>query len=246
MFNTKCIGMAALILGLSAGAGANAAGASRAEIKTFNVQLIDLDPADGITPAISYDSQTWVEAFVGVYTRTEYHEDFRISYGTLIGAYDSGGAVTTVEPGSMSSEAQSWGIDTLAYSRGAQGLSFWLTPNTAAVFTAEVALALERESGDTALAWLGMSGNVWEGPSFTSELHAPATPLSYAASSTLNGTLESGGSLAMGQLNLWTQASLLTAAPVPEPASWAMLLAGLGLGAATAAGRGARGRRRTV
>jgi hypothetical protein len=86
-----------------------------------------------------------------------------------------------------------------------------------------------------------MSGNVWEGPSFTSELHAPATPLSYAASATLNGMLESGGSSAMGQLNLWTQASVLTAAPVPEPASWAMLLAGLGLGAARRRAGAARG-----
>ena len=241
MFKKNCIILVALFLGLTVGAVARAAGSAKAEIKTFNVQLIDLDTADGIAPAISYASQAQVAAFYGVYTRAEYHEDFRSYYGTLIGAYDSGVAVTTVEPGRVYSEAQSWGIDSLAFSSGAQTLSFWLTPNTSAIFTAQVEFDLERESGDRARGWAGMSGSVWEGPSFTDDLRTPASPLSYTASATLNGALESSGRSAMGELRLWTEASVLSAAPVPEAGTWGMLLAGLGV-----VGAAARSRRRNA
>jgi len=231
MFKGKLASCSLLFLGLTCAGSAVQASSAKAEIKAISVQLIDLDTRDGITPALTFASSGDVFSTYGVYNRFDTWEGAAYYYGTVIGGYDTGFAWTTVQPDNISSEAMNWGEDSLATSSGSHTLRFNLTANTLAIFSAPTAMATDRQGGGWGRSLATLYGSVNGDQTFYDQFAAPGGPMVYAGSGMLNGELHSGAGGASGEIRFTTEAFALSA--VPEPGTWGMLLAGLGvLGAA--------------
>ena len=224
MFNRKSV-LAALFCALAMGN--SFASSARADITGFKIELIDMDASDGIAPAIAFPYDPWVQAFIGIYNRSDYYEEYSGYYGTLHGANGTGIAITAVLPDSGSSRVEAFTADSLAYSSGSQTMPFVLTPNTLALFGVEFAVGMDREAGDTTYAIASLEADLMGEQRFSGRLRT-GDGLHEDASRLFYGELLSGAGEGQGSFRLDTVASALNAvAPVPEPGSWAMLTAGL-------------------
>lgn len=218
----------ALLCTLSIITGNALATSAHADIPWFTIELSDLNISDGITPAITFPYDPWVQVMVGVYNRTTYYEDYSGGYGTLHAATGTGIAITTVLPGSGSSNVQTFIADALAYSSGSQVMPFVLTPNTRVLFGVGFAAGQDRQPGDTVYAYASLEADMTGGQRFSGRLRTESDALHGETTSLYYGELLSDAGGGEGTFRLETVASALTAvAPVPEPGSWAMLTAGL-------------------
>lgn len=288
MKSNKLVMLVGLIAAIGA-APANASVSATATFSDFSVTLFDLNPTDGVTPTITWSNPygnyaTYTQASTydkngyGVNNGSSYH------YGQLdaantttanlshASATASTGAssVAGTPSGSLSASGSAFATQTsggtsfsaTAYDPYSSYVTFTLSANTVAVFSAKATTQVATSVGYDSLhntsesanasAGLSVSGanGVNGSQSASDSLYANAsytytyqqdpqtgkwgyvyTPQSVTKSSTLSGSfvnLSSGAKT--GSLSMWVSASGYSAiAAVPEPESYAMFLAGLGL-----------------
>lgn len=215
---------------------AHAAPGASARISDFSYQLIDLNLLDGIAPSITFEPGLDYWQASGSYCfghtggcRSDYH------FG--IGQYDyqtgPGSSRVTIAPDLMQAsvaldrrfDPEADIFSAVAYFNGA----FVLSPWTEVRFTSAAALSVAADAYTEAgvvthlYGWLGdMEPDT---PRYFQSSMALAA--SGAQAGELGGSLRSGGLAEHGTFYRIASANLTRAAPVPEPSSYAMLVAGL-------------------
>jgi hypothetical protein len=200
---------------------------ARAQTLGFGYDLIDLDNMDGITPTISfhYDGDAWQSVRIQDPRRAEVNNT-RPGYGTL--DYDD--YATAVELSSAPDRVDAIAVSTfasvLATGRSSTTMTFSLTPWTAVVFHVPYSLdSSVSELGSMATASLTFSGQLSGAGtgSFSAQEDQRWNGTKYGS---LTGELATRDDGAFGLVTLQTDA---VAGVVPEPRTYAMLLAGLGM-----------------
>lgn len=229
----------ALATSLPAGLAHAASVSAEASIRQFSIELIDLDPNDGITPFISFSNVTY-----------DASSEYRLNGGAttlLRDSLDSAGSTGVTGPvgsASTSSTATSWSSaatldgnpagSPVALAAIFYRASYILSPATRAVFTFEGDISAPSASGpgySTASAFMASELYVypddWSHPRSFSLLGQSPGAFSYTGEvRSLAGEQASG----MLQLSTGVEAYLYgPAAPVPEPSTYAMLLAGVAI-----------------
>ncbi len=232
--------IAATVLALPA---AQAASAS-ATLTGGYIQLFDLNPLDGITAAISFDSGG-VQGN-GSATNAPVSYSFSGAAGVaLSGSAGSGavmsssavtaGSVFTLGSGpSASASAAASGLNTSADSIGwVLGTNFTLTANTLVVITATADAAASAALGETASAsaYLQLSdsaGNASTGQAFK-YIYADGSTYSGVASPLLAQAsyVNLAGVDAHGFIAAYANASATGVTAVPEPTTYGLMAAGL-------------------
>jgi hypothetical protein len=219
--------LSAAMLGASPGALAQLSATS--SFDSFSYQLVDLNACDGIDPGVSFlDSSVngWallrdingaVRESVQDGSRDERPVQVRIDTGD---AYLAGDATPTSASSLVTIEGGIGDTNTDGF------LGFVLAPYTQVTFTVDArATASAASSPNYAFATVAVNGTVTdeEGDHI---LDTDGLSSYLASSDTLSVTLRSAGVARMGTLEFATAAHALLQ-PVPEPASMAMLVAGL-------------------
>lgn len=201
------------------------AATSKAEISGFNIQLIDLDPMDGIAPAMTIAEP--MGTFVHYYIVAEgLDERGSLSdFGTLQHDSLSGSVFSMAGADAFSSVAVLDARYGLVQAGSYQYFTFWLTPNSAAVFSATAAFETKAQHDSRNYAAAYMDGLLWYGARFSHLLSTANSPVDETASGTFYGELHTGSTQEGGMLSIGTTAIAQIQA-VPEPGSWTMLLAG--------------------
>lgn len=224
---------------LTAGAGPALAQSASASVGTagFSYQLIDLDPTDNIAPAISFnerlESTSWYDNGTGVVDYDQIQTFGTTSIARAFGAASTSSTATT-------SRAQA-GFELaspyfqLFSSQHFHGWDFEITPSTGILFRANATLsATHAGDGTRSLARASMVGYLnhfgdesLEQSDFTDMVSIENGARAY----TLSGYLHSGQESLRGAFGIGTEATaaFYGISPVPEPSTYAMLLAGLGL-----------------
>lgn len=218
------------------------------EIAGFSYELIDLDLTDSITPALSFTEQLLSSSFYadgsGVFDFDEID-----SHGATAMTRPSGAASTSTHAGGSSAEASyasSAPFDFQQFfAQTFQGWEFTLTPATGVLFRSTASLDASHE-GDGAYSAASarmagylshFGGNALELSDFTDTVLVDQGQRRYA----LSGYLHSGQESLHGWVGIQTDATAYAISPAPEPSTWVMLLAGLGLvGRALVRSRSAR------
>jgi hypothetical protein len=221
------------VLGLAAGlamgnAQANLPDSASVMLSNFKVTLTDLAPGDGIAPAIVFAPAAYAYLNQGL----SYY-DYGIPWDSGNAYFDGYGDHALIASnaslhGSMQPFQLALRLATSSQSVDAYGYSNWeldfsLTPHTKALFTIDLDSAQAYGAGHT---WGGMSvyDNGWA--SFSSEASSFEAG---AMQRSLTGMVVSGGDERWRTLDLSASAAIYELAPVPEPAAYAMLLAGLSI-----------------
>lgn len=242
---------------LAASATPALAASAQASLTNFNVQLIDLNYLDLVTPSIT----TWD----AVTTTRSYSTDTGWNMGNGLGLFNSAASSSSVSTNSNASATVTGGSAPLHIGAGlaanghagapASGGSesfdsrarvdwqFILSPYTMVIFMAQGAIAATPTTGsatehDSTAAQLGMyvsdNDNGYTG--YLSRVHrgsgyggASFSDLLYVSFANLTGSAINGYFSA--ETSVFGYSSVT---PVPEPETYAMLLAGLGLVAGVA------------
>lgn len=225
----KLVAGAIAILAAGGAAPALAQQAAGVSVGNLGYRLIDLTPDDGIDPWIGLNSYATL-AYAQVYDQEGNEIDgTRIDrFGTA--GFDNDYASLHVDAREAQASIQltlhsGWG-----YAAADRSFRFILSPNTQVVFSAEADMWARPEapgvSWPTAIAELhGSLHGINDGERFTSAFHLTDG----SQQGTLSVTAASQGEWVDGYLAFNAYAVAEShAAPVPEPASAAMLLAGLG------------------
>ncbi|MFP5393055.1 MAG: PEP-CTERM sorting domain-containing protein [Gammaproteobacteria bacterium] len=205
-----------------------------AQVSGFKIELIDLDPNDGIAPSIVFDNET----FPGSTYTSE-------GSGSFTG-YDS--VFTPVGHGGASASLSTTGMGTRAYfsesapyggwqtSKATRGAAFTLSASTGLLLTAQATLRRDRAPSVDAYSSVILTLSVddhlpgIDGRQYQSQEFAAADG---ERSHKLSAYLSTGAVAQQGYFSLETRASLtdpgLPPTPVPEPETWGMMLVGLGL-----------------
>lgn len=241
--------VAAALLWLAGGALALPAAAQAplgsASVSQLTWQLIDLNPSDGIAPEISfhdsyYRTEVWYMAQGDVYER-------RTIEAAGTDAVNAGqasiSATSLFNVAQASAGLTSLGQNGWAEARGVYSTRFRLTPYTGVLFSvrAEVdaATALPDGYSEGSVTFNGSIGN-YQSSIANSAFQDDVRTQDDALSLLLRGYVHSEAGDAEGRLSLDAFARANTSAPtspVPEPATSAMLLAGLAIVGAGAARR---------
>ncbi|ATQ77673.1 hypothetical protein CR152_26580 [Massilia violaceinigra] len=221
----------ALAAALSGVAGQSCAASASAQISNVRIELIDLDLNDQITPWIQYGYRDYA-----MNAMLNDGQEFQEIYwpGSVLLSKPYGEAAAMVSDGMMRSSVQ------ISYSGQAGGdhfsaigsdwRTFALSPNTQLRLTLSVSLQADHGQGESSRAVASIYGDV-------SAFDQSGTPehfedrlqnVSGARTVDYRSTLSTGQSAGSGTIG-WAAYSYAQgrAAPVPEPASYAMLLAGL-------------------
>lgn len=227
---------AAYGLGLAAitSPGSAHASSGSASVRDFSYQLIDLDPADGITPSLIFRSDIINgNAFANMNNLLGNPWDDELAlttYGTGAIEKGPGGASTEVSPGTAQADALAWRG---AFSAGSvSGHEFTLTPNTHVVFSATAQIRVSHDfinhPPERSQAFAGLFGEIatisGQRTQFDSHLFSEST-----GSNTMPVAVHAFTGQFAGTGNVRAQASAFAigVSPIPEPAAWAMLVAGL-------------------
>jgi hypothetical protein len=224
------------------------AGAS-ADLAAFGYTLYDLNPSDGIAPAVTWASSPGYWDQVTAYTSAPGALDSNAdvgngsyaplsiqamlpglgsAYSSVSGAFAAGGlelhaSASTYVPTSVSSASAQFGGD--------PAQNFLLSPGTVMVFTGQVTLGASSDlPGTSEMAWVSLGvasigANPEQKDGWTSAINGDnyvTRTASVSFSNVTGGWLE--GRL-WGSANAFVQPS----SPVPEPGNAVLLLAGLGL-----------------
>jgi hypothetical protein len=195
-------------------------------LSNFKVDLTDLAPADGIAPAITFKPAG--EAFS---YQDFYYDDNTVSPGPSERLQFYGyGEHTVTQPGvnlQVSTQPFALGVhlsgamhDVTAFGGTMWQLDFSLTPHTSAVFTVDLDTAQGTDTSFTRASMEVKESEFWN--AFLSEATTSETGATHRS---LSGTLVSADEERMRTLNMFVFAFM--AAPIPEPSTYAMLLAGL-------------------
>lgn len=199
-------------------------------LSQFSYELVDLNPSDGISPAVEFvlNRHEQRSAYASDYVLVA--EDVRNDIGATEVVGPSGNARSSLSAGTWFAEAntQFGPSDHEFYS--AFSVTYWtisLTPWTAlnlevlaentATFAPELFLlakaSIQGNLYDSVGLWLGSIDQYHVG----------------VGSAWLRGTVASGSTNATGNLYLAAESYAYTSPAVPEPATCLMLLAGLGM-----------------
>lgn len=202
---------------------------ARASITDFHYELVDLDLKDGISPSIIF-----LGAEVAQFSLGGQLKDQRDDYGAT-SVLQQFGAANSFADATSSFAASRYAVDgsfPLQFAAGSRNtLLFRLSANTELRLSASGAVQVDDVPGDlsSATIWIDAAlGNLTAADYSTYSQHLATSAGSREVA--LNGSVYSGGAWQSGHITMWarTQAIAL-ASPVPEPATYAMLLAGLGL-----------------
>jgi len=228
-----------LAAGLAAGAMAAAPAAFAQAFATFGpltYEVIDLKPDDGITPTFSL-TESSRSGSVSVFDNFNFEgppaASASITSGGTATANFQGTATATSLPESVSANVDM--INGSGTALAEADYTFQLAPNARLIFTspATVGGGFHFLAGDGhAVATLSGSWFMGFDPhipfgDFDTSLNSPG--LIGGGSATLSGVVNSSEEAVFGHVHLRTSASGERVSLVPEPASVAMLVAGLGL-----------------
>lgn len=222
-------------------AGAQAAASANASIGALSVQVIDINPLDGITPTLSF-SNGWTWSHID---STSYWDNKSNDLAT------GSSSAFSAANGSASSNANGNGVSASAnivsgtyalyYSNqwAETSMNFSLNGAAAVVFSTPFSVSAATTSAqygyETGYSWAQMSGTAASGSgnntNFSDYQYANAYS-GYNSDSNQSGSLTGGfvstASSATGSLYLYAGSEVSTQ-PVPEPSEYLMLLAGLGV-----------------
>jgi len=226
--------------GLAAGllmscAQAGAANSTTVDLSHFKVELTDLAPSDGIAPAITfapaggayqrqylvYEDEAWRPS----------HKDYAelFSYGDHVLTGPHVEVRVSSQPFELAVQVSSPSDNVFAFGSAMWEQKFSLTPHTQALFTVDIDTT---QTNDISNTWAVMAVTDQDWTSFNSEARSYEPGTMHRS---LTGMVVSMGDERMRTLSLSVFGFL--AAPIPEPATYAMLLGGLAV-------VGWRGRRR--
>lgn len=210
-----------------------AAGQSSASMTGFTITLIDLNPDDGIAPAVTYKTDSmvsWSQRSNGPAAVV----DWKAGASSTEVRQQSGWAQTTTDARSAVARAESLDDTSQFLAWSTRTMNFELTPWTAIAFSGlaqvESTVRGSRLTDGTVAMWGNLYNEAVGGEdrfplsSFEYELNSARRPGVQA----LVGLLQSGATTGYGDFNLRAIAEA-NVIPVPEPSTYAMLLAGLGL-----------------
>lgn len=227
-------------------AGAQASVSASANLGTLSVQIIDINPLDGITPTLSF-SDGWVSSYVHGSDHYDYqYNDLATGASTAFSAAN----------GSVSSSANSNGLSSAGnivtgtsdfhYSsqHAYKHMNFSLTGPAAVIFTAPYSLSATTPVSNYDPTWgynnasssVVMNGSASSGSASMSFYDSQSAWVSgyydYPHTDSKQGYLR-GGFVSTGDSTAGTvyfdASSYQQTAPVPEPSEYLMLLAGLGV-----------------
>ncbi len=226
----------ALAAALAAPLGAGAAGTASASAGNtgFGVELIDLDPLDGVTPSIVF-RDTGMDSSVTISAYDYLHpagDGGRVQgrFEKLERNWPTGTLFAETGPRVAAAATQATQDDTTFMASAFLNTVFDLSPHTAAVFSIPYTVVLDLTPGSSGSSsfYVGasMGGAFWFS-GYDSLSGAPGSN-----SGIMSGRMETGGTGMSGIITL--SASSYASTPhtvpgVPEPGSYAMLLAGLGI-----------------
>lgn len=226
--NRKLIVLPALISSIILSSLSAHAATSTAEIVEFNMQLIDLDPADGIVPGLAILEGTYIDVLNYAYGPGLYDHSRIGTFGTLQHSYPSGSVFSMASADAFASRAQTDATGTSFQAASSLGFAFSLTPNTSAVFSATTTVGSDAHGGYRTYGQTHMMGNVYGGGDFYQMLSTADASMGGQRTLPFYGELHSGSLAMTGRFDIGTRAAAQIL-EVPEPGSWAMLLAGMAI-----------------
>lgn len=233
---------------LAAALPARAEGNAQAQITDVKITLVDLDPGDGIAPAISFASGGYLSSWITAPGAAEnkVQTDFASgAAGQVLRSDGSHSVFLTLLPGDLLGPGGGPGATANHSGAGIGGVAgeaqlifsdFTLTPHTRLEITAV------GSASTTGYPGTGGDYGVWAGAGvniFSRSLQASLSNEFINAFSSGAGTTSQSGRLQASYDNIGDQAFTATisavayagaavnAAPVPEPSSWALLATGL-------------------
>lgn len=206
-----------------------------ADIAQLRYELIDLNPNDGILPSISFtDSEYFLSVNLGP---TQWDRVFADTPGvlerswagtTLRTAVSDAGASASISMASAVAGAN-------FYTNARLSQNFTLSPYTGVIWSVLTQLTGGAEDAygyqQAAIEgrWVDADGDTFdEQQTFSSQLITGVWAMDQR-SETLSGYLYSDARQRNGSVDFAVSQALYTPGPVPEPATWGMLAAGLGL-----------------
>ena len=212
------------------------AGSASASLSGLAFQLVDLDPADGVTPSMVFDSLTNAKPamWYNHYSPDAYVWGGSEAYGTLYQPHAGGYTETHVAADALSSSAQADQPGMQFQAAAEWRLMYTLSPNTALIVMATAAVSVVPD-GSYAHSRVQFTNQLENGRSSFAALRTRADGLPDAAQGTLYGSVRSDASSLIGHFTMRAETNAsMQAVPalgpvtsVPEPAEWGMLLAGL-------------------
>ena len=243
----QCISpIASLVLAAAAASVAPAqaqSASAQASLAQLAFELVDLDPNDGITPAMHITStQTRSQSSYGT-SSMQIEDDTIYAAGTSSVTRSFGQATTSggADPWTSAASYTDPSLPNVYFkSWNLTEIHFTLTPYSELLVTAEVSVDASDAGGISAAS----SKAYFSGWLNAELLYNFCVNGTYAydtsVSRSIGGRLQSGAEAVTGGLGLVTEA-VVQLSPVPEPASVAMLLAGLAVVGASVQGRRRRG-----
>lgn len=212
------------------------AGSASASLGGLVFQLVDLNPSDGVTPSMVFDSLTDAEPGMSYdqHTPDSYVYGYSEEYGVLYQPGAGGYTETRVATDALSSAAQV-GLPGAQFQAVASWhLKYTLSPNTALITMMTAAVGVVPE-GSYAHSRVEFQNELENGRRSFGALRTRENGLPDTAQGTLYGSVRSDATSLVGHFTMSARATasapavpaLGAVSPVPEPAEWALLLAGL-------------------
>ena len=224
-----------LALSLALGFGAVFTGAAHAansstEIGNFNFELIDLDTTDNITPSFTFSlREDSVHAAYNMSYRSVYNWSSTDELGDFSNTYHGAATLTTLGNNAVLSKTSTPVSGLSANASGELYYDFTLSPNTQVNFSAWGKVTSAREGGRNAYGMASFIGVSTTGQTFSKQLGTWGSPSNVEG--WMHGAFRSDDEAASGFYLLRTQAYSESTflPPIPEPETYGMLLAGLGV-----------------
>ncbi|MFP5390653.1 MAG: PEP-CTERM sorting domain-containing protein [Gammaproteobacteria bacterium] len=204
-----------------------------AALTGFRYELIDLDPSDGVTPEVSfthfYQTQLIQRAPGSEITRDQAGAG-ALSLANAFGSLDASAA--GVDASAAGSANLSAPTPATFLANGIHKASFSLTRATAILFSADAVLTAGGNVGNhevSAIATMFADLQPYQSIGYWTFNRQEILRGSGSRSLTLSGELRSGADAVTGYFFSSAYVDYASAAPVPEPASGALLIAGLAL-----------------
>ncbi|MDQ1924164.1 PEP-CTERM sorting domain-containing protein [Massilia pseudoviolaceinigra] len=208
-----------------------------ASLNNIEFHLTDLDLTDNISPSIAFTSTDGGGSYFFSAAGEPSPVDFVQGYGAISRIVPNGGVSLSNAATSMYAEAHA---DTVPNPLGAssstyQLLRFTLSPSTRLTFSAQADTFMEQVGLTKAVSIAGISGDLTtyiNGVSGREVFSMNLTNTQGQRSQLLQGAFETGKAVGIGRLNAKASVELsyfsgTPTSPVPEPATYGMLAAGL-------------------
>lgn len=230
---TRTASICAAALGAAVSPSIVQASSGSASLYDFAFELFDLAPDDGVPPSLIFTSETGGGAVnannINLLGAPWDETRNLVGYGTESVAIQSSSASVELSPDLASANAVAWGGAFSAF--GGFRREFTLTPMTHVVFSAIGQARVVHDPAmrpDASEINAGLSGEIVTSPGQRTQfssfviLNAPGESIKPLAVHAFTGGLSG-----TGVISATANTFAVAAAPVPEPAPWVMLSAGL-------------------